>query len=458
MHKVHEQPNKKAEEEPLFTPKRRESEDNNAGGHCEKCITIGLCIDKIQDALVSQGGKWYSVKPDAESLGNHVERVRFTQVYATSCRVSGKRKDHRLGKIHVKPRHQPKSLRYKNSRTWSHEETERQERCARSRAWNLAKNRHKLKENDKTTFDSPAEEWVLLAASTKETEKREFVVASGACVHMVNKRDGGNSAELEAMRTSRSPTTVMTANGDVQTREEATVYVKELDLFVTVMLLDETPAVLSLGKLCEDHGYTYHWISAVRNHISSDMARELIAIYQTVYHLWFLVHQRVLPLPHLHLLLHHLHHRIPYLMSTDTPKIQYKKEVEVRVKSFGEIRCMNPQKPKTIKMRESEGSTKRYQRMSCLIGNRNSQNLVDERTSTEPWGNPEQGSQDTSSSSHELPMKSRAKVELRSCTHSVFTHFPKDPHCNIYLKTNYKSSFAENALVQSCQEREILLM
>ena len=38
------------------------------------------------------------------------------------------------------------------------------------------------------------------------------------------------------MRTSRSPTIVMTANGEVQTREEATVYVKELDLFVTVTL------------------------------------------------------------------------------------------------------------------------------------------------------------------------------------------------------------------------------
>ena len=27
------------------------------------------------------------------------------------------------------------------------------------------------------------------------------------------------------------------------------------------MLLQETPAVLSLGKLCEEHGYTYHWKS-----------------------------------------------------------------------------------------------------------------------------------------------------------------------------------------------------
>ena len=60
---------------------------------------------------------------------------------------------------------------------------------------------------------------------------------------------------------------MMTTNGDVQTREEATVYVKELDLFVKLMLLEETPAVLSLGKLCEDHGYTYHWISGQNPHL-----------------------------------------------------------------------------------------------------------------------------------------------------------------------------------------------
>ena len=101
-------------------------------------------------------------------------------------------------------------------------------------------------------------------------------------MHMVCKR-GRNSAELVTMRTSRRPTTVMTSNGEVQTREEATVHVKELDLFVTVMFLEETTAVLSLGKLCEDHGYTYHCTSG-QNHISAKMARELIATYQAMCH------------------------------------------------------------------------------------------------------------------------------------------------------------------------------
>ena len=89
----------------------------------------------------------------------------------------------------------------------------------------------------------------------------------------VNKRAGGKrvcggfrSLYAYGQQARRSPTTVMTAHGKVQTRQEATVYVKELDLFVTVLLLEATPAVLSFGKLCEDHGYTYHWTSGQKPH------------------------------------------------------------------------------------------------------------------------------------------------------------------------------------------------
>ena len=62
----------------------------------------------------------------------------------------------------------------------------------------------------------------------------------------------------------------MTANGDVLTREEATVYVKELDLLVTVMFLEDKPAVLSLAKLCEDHGYFYEWTSGQKPHLTKN--------------------------------------------------------------------------------------------------------------------------------------------------------------------------------------------
>ena len=38
-----------------------------------------------------------------------------------------------------------------------------------------------------------------------------------------------NLAELETVRASGKPTTVMTANGELQTNEEATVYVHDLE-------------------------------------------------------------------------------------------------------------------------------------------------------------------------------------------------------------------------------------
>ena len=37
------------------------------------------------------------------------------------------------------------------------------------------------------------------------------------------------------------------------------MYVQDLDMFVTVRLLDQTGAVLSLGKLCSEHGCSHEW-------------------------------------------------------------------------------------------------------------------------------------------------------------------------------------------------------
>ena len=66
---------------------------------------------------------------------------------------------------------------------------------------------------------------------------------------------------------SCSPTTVIAANGEVQTHEEATVCVKELEKFLTMKVLEDTPAVLSLGKLCDENGYSYEWINGQKQHL-----------------------------------------------------------------------------------------------------------------------------------------------------------------------------------------------
>ena len=48
------------------------------------------------------------------------------------------------------------------------------------------------------------------------------------------------------------------------------MYVHDLDLFVTVQLLEETPAVPQPGKLCEDHGYSYEWVSGQKPRLTKN--------------------------------------------------------------------------------------------------------------------------------------------------------------------------------------------
>ena len=174
----------------------------------------------------------------------------------------------------------------------SQEETEWQERCAREAAWRLAKSFLNFQEKNKTAFFSPSENRCFPAPSSLKPEEREFVVDSGASMHMISKKDL-NYAELDTL-TSRSLTTVITANGDVQTHEEATVYVKELDIFLTMKVLEDTPAVLSLGKLCEEHGYSYEWINGQKPHLKKTVFG-YSATQRPSFRSWFLVYQRVLP-------------------------------------------------------------------------------------------------------------------------------------------------------------------
>ena len=89
-------------------------------------------------------------------------------------------------------------------------------------------------------------------------------------MHMLSRKDL-NTAELENVKVCKIPTTVVTANGEVPTKEEATVYVRELDLFVTVMLLESTQPSFHSENSAK---ITYIPTSGpvARNHNSSKMA------------------------------------------------------------------------------------------------------------------------------------------------------------------------------------------
>ena len=145
-----------------------------------------------------------------ESLGktrcrkswNQFKGVRFTKFTLRHASIREK-KGPSLGKIQVKLRH-PKSLRNKIRRSVPWRDWKTRAMCPKQGLGSCQKI-YKLNANGKATFFSPAEKWVLPNASAREPEERQFVVHSGASMHMVSKKDL-NSAELETMRTSRSPT------------------------------------------------------------------------------------------------------------------------------------------------------------------------------------------------------------------------------------------------------------
>ena len=191
-----------------------------------------------------------------------IQRVTFTKAIARHTKIRDQNPS--LGYICPGEPHErsPNAPKFEDR---SLEETEWQELGAREAAWKLAKNVFKLKEHERSTFFSSPENRCLFASSLKP-EEPEFVVDSGASMHMISKKDLSN-AEMDTLTKSCSPTIVITANSEVQTQEEAIVYVKELDIFLTMKVLENTPAVLSLGKLCDENGYSYEWIDGQKPHL-----------------------------------------------------------------------------------------------------------------------------------------------------------------------------------------------
>ena len=197
-----------------------------------------------------------------------IQRVQFTKVVARHADIRDQNPS--LGYIFPGEPHQ-RSTNAPEFEDRSQEETEWQEQGAREAAWKLAKNVLKLKEPERATFFSPSENRCL-PPSTLEPEEREFVVDSGVSMHMINEKDLSD-AEMDTLTKSCSPTIVITTNGEVQTHEGATVYVKEMDIFLTMKDLENTPAVLSLGEFCDENWYSYEWINGQKPHLIKDGIR-----------------------------------------------------------------------------------------------------------------------------------------------------------------------------------------
>ena len=181
--------------------------------------------------------------------------------------------------------------------------------CPRSCVWKLAKNIMMLREKDKSSFFSSTEDWCLPAPFETKPEEREFVVDSKTSMHVLSRKDL-NTAALETVRISKSPTTIVASQWRSENNEETTVYVRELDLFLTVKPTS--------GPV-------------VKNHISSKMADGYNWTRRTTYRSLSVVWRHVLPSqarqhPHLQ----HRHRRILKVQHL----VQHQYEVTVTVSEY----------------------------------------------------------------------------------------------------------------------------
>ena len=204
-------------------------------------IPIGLCVSRLPSEKVYF----------AERLEKVFESHRqILQGHVAPHQKSGK--EGAIARSYAKSANLKNAIRVRqNLRIGHFRKTLQQERCARREAWDLARNVYKVKikgqGHDRLSFRSTGVVGTLLE---KKPEEREFVVDSGASMHMLSKKFL-SSGELDTFRKCRNTTMVIPANGEVRTSEGAQAYVHGLDLFVMVQLLEDTPAVLPLEKLCE---------------------------------------------------------------------------------------------------------------------------------------------------------------------------------------------------------------
>ena len=170
---------------------------------------------------------------------------------------------------------------------------------------------------------------------------------------------------------------------------------------MTVMLLEDTPAVLSLGKLCEDHGHTYHWSSGQKPHLTKKGKRINCNIS----------------------------HYVPFIVpglstssstsSSPTSSTSSSQETVIGTENpateGSEIMSEESRGNLLHGPAEIENTNKndddeelRSELLRDLPGwlQEFKENLVDERSPLEPRGNPAPKDRDTSSSSHALPMES----------------------------------------------------
>ena len=103
-------------------------------------------------------------------------------------------------------------------------------------------------ENNGTLFIPVFRSGATSQSQVGDAEEREIILDSDASVRMM-----GHAWRARYHHSFEQSKIVIMANGTFRTTEQVTVYVKDLNMSVIVQLLKGFPAVLSFGRLCEEH-------------------------------------------------------------------------------------------------------------------------------------------------------------------------------------------------------------
>ena len=219
--------------------------------------------------------------PTKENLGRDAEN--------TSKKVKFAKKDHQIAARHIKHPSYLKYFPYKEmppvTKFMSSEESEHYNAWYRKEAFKLHKELHPEVSLEEEAFFSsnestpskvsgepspedqknsaprilkPTNPTAMISKVPIGDTTRSYIVDSGASFHLASK-DTLLPKERKSIEDLEEPITVQTANGDVTISQKCRVHVKELDLWIWAHLLPCTVAVLSLGALCSENGYTYVW-------------------------------------------------------------------------------------------------------------------------------------------------------------------------------------------------------
>ena len=211
----------------------------------------------------------------------------------------------------------------------------------------------------------------------------------------------------------------------VHTNEEAQVFVHDLNPFVTVQLLEETPAVLSFGKLCEDHGYSYEWVSGQMTRLTKNGKNNICKTDNFV--------PLVVP-----------------RFSADSESSSFSTSQSQESSSedahlVSENKAASSSSSGSVSEQSDEQATKRLGQ-DFLQTHNQQKKRDDKKNSDEPLADipdwltefKDNLVEELHAPAHSSPgtdLELPVEVAIKSRKHNIFTHFPKERNCEVCLRT-----------------------